>query len=242
MHKPLLIIKFGGTFPVLKENQGDFDDWTIKLAKLDSQDVIVRDAKTGDNLPEPQSMSGAIILGSHNNVTEQLPWSEKTAEWICQAYAADLPLLGICYGHQLIAHALGGVVDFNPHGMEIGVVEIRLTENASSNKLYESFPASFPAHVVHSQSVFTLPKNAVHLASSAMEANQSFYIHPNIWGVQYHPEFNETAIEFYLREFRDKIQEQHQDVDELLGAIQPTPTSTSVLQRFVSICRDKCRD
>ncbi len=65
-------------------------------------------------LPEPRHFSGAILTGSHSMVTDHEPWSERTAAWIPAVMAAGTPLLGICYGHQLIAYALGGDVGPNP--------------------------------------------------------------------------------------------------------------------------------
>lgn len=51
-------------------------------------------------------------------VTDQEPWSEKTAAWIRNAMAMEMPLFGVCYGHQLMAHALGGRVEYHPQGRE----------------------------------------------------------------------------------------------------------------------------
>ncbi|RYF49524.1 MAG: glutamine amidotransferase, partial [Comamonadaceae bacterium] len=70
----------------------------------------------GETLPAPHAVAGAIITGSWNMVTDREDWSELTAAWVREAFAGDVPLLGICYGHQLMAHALGGVVDYHPQG------------------------------------------------------------------------------------------------------------------------------
>ena len=59
-------------------------------------------------------------------VSEREPWSERAAEWLREVAQRGIPLLGICYGHQLLAHALGGRVGANPQGREIGTVEVGL--------------------------------------------------------------------------------------------------------------------
>jgi GMP synthase (glutamine-hydrolysing) len=64
-------------------------------------------------LPAPDNATIAGDTGSWDMVTERLPWSEMTAAWIREAMAIEMPLFGVCYGHQLMAHALG-VVDYHP--------------------------------------------------------------------------------------------------------------------------------
>ena len=86
--------------------------------------VRVIDVAAGDELPPVAGVAGAIITGSAAMVTERLPWSERTAGWIRDAMDVELPLFGVCFGHQLMAHALGGRVDYLPGGCEIGTQPI----------------------------------------------------------------------------------------------------------------------
>ena len=97
-------------------------------------------------------------------VTDNLPWSIKTEQWIQEASHVKIPILGICYGHQLIAKALGGKVEDNPNGKEIGTVKIYTSSEIKKDRLFSDAPLTFEAHVTHMQSVLTLPKGATTLA------------------------------------------------------------------------------
>jgi GMP synthase (glutamine-hydrolysing) len=77
-------------------------------------------------------------------VTDRLAWSEKTAAWIRSAMAVEMPLFGICYGHQLMADALGGEVAYHPAGRETGCKAITLSAAGRTDPLLSDRPAHFP--------------------------------------------------------------------------------------------------
>lgn len=114
---------------------------------------MVADVEKGVPLPPPAAVSGAVITGSHAMVSDCLPWSEYAASWLRSAYADYLPLLGICYGHQLLAHASGGHCDYRPKGREVGTAAISRLPACDSDPLFDALPAAFAAHTTHSQSV-----------------------------------------------------------------------------------------
>ena len=74
----------------------------------------------GDALPRREGFAGVIVTGSAAMVTERADWSERSADWLREAAHDGMPLFGICYGHQLLAHALGGEVGYNPAGPRDG--------------------------------------------------------------------------------------------------------------------------
>jgi GMP synthase (glutamine-hydrolysing) len=193
--KPLVIFCTGSTFPLLKESYGDFQDWILRV--WGSEYVVVIKAFNDDLLPEPSEVAGAVFTGSHAMVTDRAPWSERLAEWIKDAHKKQVPMLGICYGHQLIAHALGGEVGYREQGMEIGTHDIQLTDAAHTDALFSALPPHFCAHLVHSQSVIKLPLGAQVLARNAADPHQSYRVGKTTWGVQFHPEFDEHIMQFY---------------------------------------------
>jgi GMP synthase (glutamine-hydrolysing) len=235
---PFLIMRTGGTFPETINNRGDFEDWTAASMGLDKADYHVVDVQAGEPLPSPDEFAGCAITGSHDMVTDKsLTWVTPAMEWIKQAMAADLPIIGICFGHQLLAHALGGEAGFHPNGPEIGTFEISLTEAAASDPLFSQTPTSFHGHTTHYQCARKLPGGATLLAASKHEPNQAFRMGKHIWGVQFHPEFKAEDMRTYIDRQADIIREHGGNVDDLLCAVTDTPESTELMMRFVDYCR-----
>ena len=99
----VLVIKTGTTLPPLRAAQGDFEDWVISGLGVPIDRVLVVDVQTGAELPASRDVAGVVITGSHAMVTDHEPWSERTAAWLREGVALHKPVLGICYGHQLLA-------------------------------------------------------------------------------------------------------------------------------------------
>ena len=234
--KPLLIVKAGATYPEMALRFGDFDDW-IKTCLAESATPLESISPfAGEILPEANRFCGIVITGSHDMVTDRHPWSEQTACWIKTAVEADIPLLGICYGHQLLAHAMGGRVADNPNGKEIGTVTIRLNDHGRRDRLFAGSPPQFAAQACHTQSVRRLPPGAILLASSAMDPHHAFSIGRQAWGVQFHPEFNPDILRLYIRRYLDETNRRRSDGEALLTGIRETPHSEALLRRFQRLC------
>ncbi len=228
----LFIIKAGTTFPNTARQWGDFDLWTLNGLQLSSSEVEVVDVAAGSPLPDAIACSGVVVTGSHAMVTDNLPWSEATAAWIPSLIAAEVPFLGICYGHQLLAQAMGGRVGFHPGGEEIGTVDIHLLPNSRTDPLFCSLPSPFKAHTTHSQTVLSLPQGAVCLASNSFEPHHAFRLGSCAWGVQFHPEYDRKIMESYVVEQTEGLEAAGQDVPELLRTIADTPEAATILRRF----------
>lgn len=235
--KPILILLAGKTFPDISKTEGDFDDW-IARGLGDQHPLLRMDAREAVMLPAPSELAGVVISGSHAMVTDRLPWSEQAAHWLKQCVDAQLPVLGICYGHQLLAHACGGIVDYHPDGIEIGTRFIHLSGNADQDLLFSDLPVKFPAQLVHSQSVRKLPDNAVLLASGEHEKHQAFRIGKHAWGVQFHPEFSAQAMRGYIQQMEKTLIEKNCDVIALSHGVEETPDAGKLLNRFATLCNN----
>ncbi|GAB4183991.1 MAG: glutamine amidotransferase [Geothermobacteraceae bacterium] len=230
----ILILKTGGTFPEYAAQRGDFEDWTIAGTGLSPKAFVVADGMQVP-LPEPARLRGVIITGSHSMVTDGGPELELWSSWLRRAIARQLPVLGICYGHQLLAHTLGGRVDWHPGGLEIGQVEVTLTEAATEDVLFQNLPKSLSVYATHRQSVVQLPPDTVVLGGNPFEPHHAVRFAPKARGVQFHPEFDATAMRHYIRHQRPHLQSDSA-MQHLLDAVAELPDRTLVLRRFCALC------
>ena len=233
--KKITIIKTGGTFPELASRKGDFEHWTLAGMDIVAQNAQIADVTRREALPDYEQIAGIVITGSHAMVTEGHEWSEGLAAWLPEAVEREIPILGICYGHQLLAQALGGEAGNNPNGKEFGTVEIQLNAEAENDPLLGHLSKPFQAQVCHTQSALRLPPGATLLASSVMEPHQAFRVGKCAWGVQFHPEFDAEATRHYITTYQQELCQQGADPQSLLQNCRETPESSGLLKRFAQI-------
>lgn len=240
--RPLLIVNTGATHAHIRERLGDFDDWIAAGLRAGGAPMVQRhNARTGLP-PPPDSFAGIVLTGSHAMVSEREPWSEALVPWLRAAVQGQTPVLGICYGHQLLAHALGGEVGNHAQGVEIGTVTVQRHAAAADDALLGELPEAFAAQAVHWQSVRQLPPGAVLLASSAHEAHHAFRVGERAWGVQFHPEFSADALRAYLDGLGDTLAREGLDANRISAELTDTPEAASVLPRFARLALGKERD
>lgn len=233
--KSILIIKTGATVPGTDPGLGDFDDWIIAGMGLSKTQFNVVSVYQGETLPAADQVRAAIITGSSAMVSDREDWSEQSAGFLLELIALGVPLLGICYGHQLLAHALGGQVDFNPKGRQIGTVAVQSHDNAQDDLLMSAMPDSFSVHSSHAQSVLQLPAEAVVLAFNQHDPYHAVRFAPLVWGLQFHPEFYEAVMTTYLVQRRDVLEGEGFEVDSMLKEVKATPLARQLLRRFSEI-------
>ena len=197
--KRILLLKTGGTIASIKHRYEDFEDWFAQF--MDVPNFLQVDVFRQQPLPRPENLAGVVITGSAAMVSDREDWSERTAAWLVKAIQHGLPVLGVCYGHQLLAHALGGRVGANPSGRQIGTVKVRLTDSASNDPLFGHLPPSFAAQASHQEVVLELPPGTRRLASSPLDINFAIQFTDRVWGVQFHPEFSAPVMSEYIRDF-----------------------------------------
>lgn len=234
----LVILKTGNTLPPIRDSFGDFDRWFLNglSEELDRQVVDV----TSEPLPgAPGDWDGIVVTGSPAMVSDRAPWSESTAAWLAGAVETGVPVLGVCYGHQLLAHAMGGRVGYHPEGRESGTFKVSLHETAQQDPLFRGLPASFKAQLTHRQSVLELPENAVLLASNEFEPHQAFRIGDSAWGVQFHPEFTADIMRAYLEAQSPDLVKEGLSPEALKGQVDDAPHATSLLRRFCDLVAER---
>jgi len=234
--KQIALLKTGSTLEQIRPRHGDFEDWFaagMGLADFRQFDVYRR-----ETLPAPEELAGVVITGSPAMVSAREDWSEHTADWLRQAVKAGLPVLGVCYGHQLLAHALGGRVGPNPAGRQIGTVEAQLVDSIGKDPLFGYLPAIFPAQTSHSEVVLDIPPGAVRLATSPLDGNFALRFAENAWGLQFHPEFSAAIVTDYIRYRAGDLRAEGLDPEGLLDAVTETEAAASVLKQFTCLVQN----
>ncbi len=236
---PVLIVKTGTTVPAVRERRGDYEHWFAAGMGLSDRQVTVCRVDEGGSLPDPTESAAIVVTGSSAMVSDRLPWSELTAAWLRSAVERGAYVLGVCYGHQLLAHAFGGTVDYNPQGRQIGTTDVVLTPAAEGDPLLSGFPTVLHVPVSHRQSVTVLPTDASLLATAARDPHHAFSLGERAWGVQFHPEFDADIVRGYIEARRDAITAEGQDPDQLHAHARDTADGTLLLRRFAQLLRQR---
>lgn len=231
--KPILIIRLGEPLPDVRAQRGDFEEWIQAGMQRPPSDFEVIDVPSGGSLPSPQEISGVVLTGSAAMVSEREVWSEQTADWLVGALQTDLPMLGICYGHQLIAHAVGGRVGPNPNGREIGTARVRL--RAAGDALLGDLPEEIRVQTTHWESVLELPPEAALLGATDLDPHHVFRLGDRVWGVQFHPEFDAEIMRGYIAARRPQLEAEALPAEALWEAAADSPHGTRVLARFSAL-------
>ncbi|MFB6106472.1 MAG: type 1 glutamine amidotransferase [Halobacteriaceae archaeon] len=142
---------------------------------------------TAGELPPSFAYDAAVVTGSASSVYADDPWIADLLTWLRDAHGAGLPMLGVCYGHQALAAALGGRVE--PMGeYEIGYREIR---RRAEDPLFAGVPERFLAFTTHQDTVTELPPDATLLAENDFGVH-AFRVDDAV-GVQFHPEYDRES-------------------------------------------------
>jgi len=230
--KNIVIIKTGDSIPSLVERRGDFEDWIINNMECSHASVQIVSAHKDEMPPDFDLIGGIIITGSHEPVTDRADWSERIATWLVKAVKQGIPILGICFGHQILAHALGGRVGSTPGGAEFGTIPVSLTSAAKDDPIFRNLSQKIQVQAAHYQSALELRTGATILAFSHKEPHAAVRFCPNVWGVQFHPEFDADITSTYIREFYTTPEESAGNFAALLDNCKDTRTGSFILKRF----------
>lgn len=233
----LLLLQVGHTFDEIARERGDYDVWFQRALSRSDADFRVLRAFAGEPLPADFDYAGVVVTGSWSMVTDREPWSEASGDYLREAAARARPILGVCYGHQLLAQAFGGTVGFNPSGRHAGSAELCLTEHAAADRLFAGLPPRLLVQVSHSQRVLSPPEGAVLLGHCERDPYHVFRLGESTWGVQFHPEFDAEVSRRYIALRRERILEEGLDPDALMAAVRESQHGAQLLARFSQLAR-----
>lgn len=226
----IVILRTGDAVPSVSARRGDFFQWIEHTVRQvypgELVEVDVRVAEPSDEILDAR---GFFVTGSPSSVTERAPWMLRTEELLRRIMVLEKPLLGICFGHQMLAQALGGEVARNPRGREMGTIPVTVRED---DPLFAGLARVFAVNATHVDTVASLPPGAVVLAHSDLEPTAAYRI-GNARCVQFHPEIDGDVMRGYLEARRELLAAEGLDVDAMLGLAVDTPSGAQILQNFV---------
>jgi len=194
--KDVLIIDCGPSLSDVSKHYGVAPEWIMESLKDTGCNFTWVKPYNGDSI-KPYDSDAWIITGSPCSVYEGTDWMLDIEENLRSLQFSPKPVLGICFGHQLIAKSFGGMVELNPKGWELGAYPVQFTEAGKKAQLFSGMEDAAIVYESHQDSVTILPENAVELANNN-KGNQAFKIHNNLYGVQFHPEFSLEVIKMYV--------------------------------------------
>jgi GMP synthase (glutamine-hydrolysing) len=228
-------VQWAAAYPVsapLRDVYSWFWRWIKQVPQL------TLDRMSADLATAPGSgTSGVIISGSPRDAWSEDPVNHRLMELVLACRQAGTPVLGVCYGHQIVARALGGKVARHPQGLELGNTPVRLTEAGRRSPIFQGFPHEFDVLSSHSDEVVEMPPGGELTVEGRFTANQGFQWGDRIFGVQFHPETDPEVLRFIwslrLEQWQPKVPF---NLAQRLGEFRPTPQAAAVLPNFVQYC------
>ncbi len=153
--------------------------------------------------PEADDFDAYLITGSKHDAFSPEPWIVTLREYCRARYRQGCKLIGICFGHQLLAHALGGKAERSDKGWGLGRMTYRLCETPD---FVEGF-GTVALLASHQDQVTVLPPKARRLLQSDFCTNAAYYIPGRVLGIQPHPEFSAEYLEDLMAGRKDRVAE-----------------------------------
>lgn len=225
----VLVLVTGDPVPAVEEKCGGFADMIRMGVGRGASEFkwLERDVREGQ--PSDRSVDGVFITGSPSSVTEQTSWMTSAQDYVKRLVDDRIPVLGICFGHQLLAAALGGRVARNPRGREMGTVRVEV--GIADRIVGEMGP--IVANATHVDSVVELPEGAEVLGRTALEPHAAVRFEESAWGVQFHPEIDRWSMEQYILARRELLNSEGFPVESALASLQNTPGAAGIMARFL---------
>lgn len=211
----------------------------LKYGELQPSQLVSFDALTEEVHPAAADGYDALFLGGSNmcRVSHGQPNNlEAISALVRHAVERGQPVLGTCYGAHLLAHALGGKVEYRPDAKEVDTVDIHLLPAAADDLLLHDMPQTFRANCGRTDDITVLPAGAVPLAQSDLVNTHVFRIDGKpVYATQFHAELGraeqQVRMDFAFHHTGYFDDEEH--LRRAKDSVEDTPIASSVITRFV---------
>ncbi len=220
--------------------RGEFVDYNDMIGQSlirADQSLICQTWRVFDGeIPDPKSCDAWITTGSRESVNDDNDWTRALYGFVTDVAQADIPFVGICYGMQMMAKALGGKVVLAEKGWGVGV---------ASSQIYEVMPwmgesgETVNLVVSHQEQVTVLPGNARLIAGSDFCPNSIFSIGDHMLGIQGHPEFTTGYSQALMALRRGIIPAER--IDEGMGSLSRSVDGTQVFRWITAFIQSRGR-
>ncbi len=177
------------------------------------------------------------MSGSGSMVSEVHAWRGPLESWLHRSLEREIPLLGVCYGHQLLAHILGGQVDWAPAGPEFGTFRIMLSKQGRQDPLFAGLGPELRCQQWHRQAVLKIPPGARILAHSPGMDCQAFAWGERAWGIQFHAEFTPAVVRGFIAARRPLLRKLNANVQQIQAELEDSGHGRRVLRNFADAAR-----
>lgn len=236
----ILLYKTGETHPALVPSIGDYEAWFGRV--LGARVTLEMHFAVEKPRHALAGYDGMLITGSPRSLVdgEVEPWMDDAAAFVRQAADAGVPVLGVCFGHQLVGYAYGGRVRTNPNGWEVGTVDVEVTDDGARDPLFAGLPRRIAVNQSHRDEVGTVGAGTRVLAAGAHTAHQAIAVGEHVRGVQFHPEIDAFTIQRIIAHRRLILTDDaarrcraNYCIDSLISSASNTPDAERVLTNFV---------
>lgn len=225
----LLYLGNGRKFQSVAKLDDRFETWGLQVDR--------HWAYNGEFPSSLKGYDGIFLSGSPHGAYEDIPFISREHDLIREAAELDIPMLGICFGSQILGSALCGRDQvFRRDSCEIGYKPLPLTEAAGTDRLCGDLADSVYMFVWHNDEVRAGHPDMTILASSDDCPNQIWrYQDKEIWGIQGHPEITRSQAIVWFEENRERMEKDGADIDELKAQAHEAAESKTMLTRFAEL-------
>lgn len=201
-----------------QHDQAKFGDLLVAWAgrDLDAEYSVIYVVE-GDPLPPPEAYDGYIVSGSDKGVYDDTPWMQPLRDWLIEARAANKPLFGVCFGHQIMADVFGGKAE------KVGPPEIGV-------RAFEIGEDTVTGHVWHQDQVTKIPPGAEVIGQADYCPVAALAYDFPAMSVQFHPEYSPEYVSTFLRRSRGEVLPE-EDADKAIAQFDASDVSADLFAK-----------